>query len=313
MTVENPNLDISTPENQRNIKLRRQASMASVFVAIFLILLKFAAYLITGSVSILTSLTDSMIDFLASAITLFSVVQASTPADKQHRFGYGKMESLAAIIQAVFILASAGYLFIQSVDRFIHPKEISDIGFAMYVMAISIVCTFFLVFLQKYVIRKTNSVAIKADSLHYQGDMLMNISVIISLLLVKYSGYSYFDPAFGVLVSLLLLNSAYSISKESLAVLIDQELSEGDRHTIEIIVKAHPKAKAVHDLRTRFSGYKTFIEFHMEVDGNLTVKEAHAATEDVERELYKLFPDADVVIHQEPYGIKDYRIDDEVK
>lgn len=313
MTIENPNLDISTPENQRNIKLRKNAAIASVSVALFLIVLKFAAYLMTESVSMLTSLTDSLIDFLASAITMYSVIRAAAPPDKNYRYGYGKTESLAAVIQAVFIFSSAGYLFIQSVDRFIHPKQISDIGFGLYVMGISIVFTIGLVFLQSYVIKKTNSVAIKADSLHYQGDMFMNLGVIASLLLTKYLGYVYFDPAFGVLVSFLLLNSAYSISREALAILIDKELSEEDRHTIEVLARSHPKTKAVHDIRTRFSGYKTFIEFHLEVDGKLSIKAAHDVTEDIEKEIYKLFPDADVVIHQEPYGIKDYRIDDEVK
>jgi ferrous-iron efflux pump FieF len=140
----------------------------------------------------------------------------------------------------------------------------------------------------------------------------MNLSVIISLLLSKYVANVYFDPAFACLISLIMLKNAIGIGKEASAILMDEELSESDRHTIEVLVKSHPLSKSIHDLRTRKSGNKTFIEFHLELDGNLPLSKAHDVTEDLEKEIYKLFPDSDVTIHQEPYGIDDYRNDTQI-
>ncbi len=310
MSIENPNLDFDNPEKQNNLKWRKRAVMASIAVALTLSVVKLIAYLITDTVSILTSLADSMIDILASSITLFSITRAALPPNKSHRYGFDKIESLAAMAQAIFIFGTSFYLLSESIKRLITPVELEQIPVAVLVMVFSILLTLALVVFQYYIIKQTHSVALRADSLNYKGDLAMNAAVIASLVATKLTGIVYVDAVFGVIVSLLMIKNAYGIAQEVFGVLIDKELSEDDRNKIIDIVKAHKEVYAVHDLRTRFSGYKTFIEFHMEVDGKMKLFDAHKITEDVEKEIYEIYPDSDIVIHQEPKGINDYRRDD---
>lgn len=309
MTVENPHLDTAHPERKKTLKLKKSASMASMVVSSLLVLIKFGAYLVTDSLSMMSSLMDSTFDLIASSLTMFSIVKAAMPADQQHQYGHGKIESLAAIGQATFILASAGYLFIESMHRFVNPQAIAKIDWGVAVMCVSIFMTFFLVMYQTRIISKTKSVAVKADYLHYKGDVLMNVAVIASMVASYYKGWIYLDPIFGTCVSMLLLHSSYSIFKEALGVLIDKEVSDEEREKIRGIIMGNPDVVSIHDLRTRDSGSHLFIEFHMEVNGDMSLKEAHAITEKIEVAIYEEFPRADVTIHQEPSGISDRRLE----
>jgi ferrous-iron efflux pump FieF len=313
MSIANPYLNGPDTEERCNMQLRRSASVASLTVAFILIVIKFVAYMMTDSVSVMTSLMDSTFDALASTATMLSVIHAATPADEEHRFGHGKVEALSALGQALFIFGSAGYLFFESVHRFIHPQKVIDAHIGIGVMIFSIMLTAALIAFQRYVIKRTKSVAISADRIHYTGDLLMNIGVLLSLSLSYYYAWPYFDPLFASIISLSLLYNARGIGKESFGILMDKELSDEERAKIERLVKAHPAVRALHDLRTRYSGQQVFIEFHLELDGDLSLKAAHDITEELELVLYKTFPKVEVIIHQEPAGLDDHRLDTVIK
>ncbi len=314
MSIANPFLHDKehSGEKDANNKLRQIASIASVTVAVVLISIKFLAYMLTDSVSLLSSLMDSTIDVMASIVTLIGVRHAMQPADEKHRYGHGKLEALSAMAQAIFISCSAIFLFYEAMHRFIHPQIIDKVGIGYTVMGVSIALTICLVFFQRYVVKKTGSVAIEADHLHYKGDVLMNIGVIAALFLTSMTGWAYFDPIFACLIALLLLYGAKEIGLTSYKVLMDHELPEEDRKKIMQIAESHKKVEYVHDLRTRTTGHHTFIEFHLEMDGSMSLDEAHDITEEIEMLLYKEFPNADVSIHQEPAGIDDDRLDERI-
>ncbi|MBI3442025.1 MAG: cation diffusion facilitator family transporter [Proteobacteria bacterium] len=313
MNIANPYLHKLNPEEIKNVKLRRWVCFASLAVALTLIVAKFAAYIITDSVSVMTSLMDSAFDALASTVTLLGVIHASTPADEEHRFGHGKLEALAAMGQALFIFGSAGYLFFESIHRFVQPQLVKAAHVGIGVMLLSIILTATLIAFQRYVIRRTKSVAISADHLHYKGDLLINLSVLVALAISAYSHWPYFDPLFAMAISLALLYGGHEISKESFGILMDREMSGEDRVKIERLVRTHPDVHAMHDLRTRYSGRQSFIEFHLELDGNMTLSRTHEITEEIEMILYREFPQSEVLIHQEPAGLDDHRLDTTIK
>lgn len=307
MSIANPYLHGS--DGLENLNLKRWAAVASLSVALVLIVTKLFAFLMTDSVSLLSSLMDSSFDAMASLVTMLSIIHAATPADEEHRFGHGKLEALSAMGQGVFIFGSGIFLIFESVRRFITPIKIHEPTVGISVMIFSIVLTAALIAFQVYVIKKTKSVAISADYLHYKGDLLMNLGVFGALVLSYYSKWPYFDPLFASLIALSLIWGAYSVTRESFDILMDKEISNEDRDKIMQLVKAHSKVVAVHDLRTRSTGERIFIEFHMEVDGDLTLKRAHAITEEIEEILYEAFPQSEVLIHQEPAGRDHHRLD----
>lgn len=309
MSIANPHFQNADPD----LKLKRLAAMASLSVAGLLIVAKFFAYAMTDSVSLLSSLMDSTFDAVASLVTLLGIIHAATPADAEHRFGHGKAEAFAALGQAAFISASAAFLFFESVHRFVQPQPVSDAPVGMAVMGLSVVLTVLLISFQRYVIKKTASVAISADHLHYKGDLLMNAAVLVALALSHYSAWPYFDPLFAVAISLGLLYGARGIWGESVGILMDKELSDAEREKILTLVGSHKGVTAVHDLRTRNTGYQIFIEFHLELDGEMSLKKAHDITEELEALIYAAFPKAEVLIHQEPAGLDDHRLDHKIK
>ncbi|MDC9724918.1 MAG: cation diffusion facilitator family transporter [Gammaproteobacteria bacterium] len=281
-------------------RLMRWATYASVSTALILILVKIVAWFITDSVSILATLLDSSLDVLASLVNLIAVRHALQPADKEHRFGHGKAEALAGMGQAMFIAGSAGFLLLQAIGRLLHPQEITaGLEVGVGVMIFSIIATMILLSFQKYVIKHTNSTAIKADALHYRTDLLVNASVIVALLLTFY-GWGYFDALFGIGIALFILYSAWEIVKESIDLLMDHELPDEDREKIRQLVMNHPGAQGLHDLRTRRSGTRIFIQLHLELDSTLTLAAAHAIADDVENEIERFFIDAEVIIHEDP-------------
>ena len=283
--------------------LMRLAIYASVAVAGFLILVKLAAWLYTDSISLLSTLIDSLLDAVASLINLFAVRHALVPADREHRFGHGKAEPLAALGQTAFIAGSALFLVFAAGNRLFDPRPVlhSEIGIA--VMVVAIVVTFALTRFQAYVVRQTGSVAIKADSLHYIGDILVNAAVIVALLLASVFGWAVADPLFGLAIAGYILFNARQIARGSLDMLMDRELPEPERARIRHIALANPNVRDLHDLRTRSSGRRTFIQVHIEMDGNMTLYRAHSVADEVEAALREAFPGAEVMIHQDPHGL----------
>lgn len=290
-------------------RLRRYATYASVSVSMTLIATKLVAYLMTDSVSILSSLIDSSTDLLASVVTLLGVRTALRPPDEDHRFGHGKAEALAALAQAAFIGGSAVFLTIEAVRRLIRPEPVGEGLVGIAVMVLSILLTTGLIAFQRHVIRATRSVAIGADRLHYSGDLLMNAAVILAILLTQWTGISAFDPLFGLGIAAFLLYGARGVGLEALNVLMDRELPEEERARIEAVVRRHPETKGLHDLRTRSTGVGAFIELHLELDPKLSLAEAHDITDRIEADLRDGFPNAEVTIHQEPAGLEDERLD----
>jgi ferrous-iron efflux pump FieF len=313
VSIANPYLHGSAPHDAAHRALKRWATIASLSVATLLVVIKFFAYVATDSVSMLSSLLDSAFDGLASVATMLSVAHAAVPADEDHRFGHGKVEALSALGQALFIFGSAVFLLFESAHRFIHPVRITDADIGLTVAGVSVVMTGLLVAFQHYVIRRTTSVAISADRLHYRGDLLINLGVFAALSFSYYSRWPYFDPLFALVLSLGLLYSAREVGKEAFDILMDREIAEKERARIIAVVEHHPAVRAVHDLRTRSTGERLFIEFHMELDGGMSLSAAHDVTEEVEKALFDAFPKAEVLIHQEPAGIDDHRIDERVK
>lgn len=286
-----------------NARLMRMATYASVSAAAFLIAIKMAAYLITDSVSVLSSLVDSVLDSIASLINLIAVRHALTPADREHRFGHGKAESIAGLGQSAFIAGSAAFLIFESVRRFVTPQEVSHGGVGIAVMVVSIVVTFLLVRYQMRVVRQTGSTAISADSLHYKGDLLVNAAIVLSLILSTRLAMTWADPAIAILIALYILYNAWLVAREAFNALMDREFPDHDRKRILDIAMAHPQVKGAHDLRTRRSGVQPFIQLHLELDGEMTLHDAHIISDQVEADIIEAFPGAEVIIHQDPEGI----------
>lgn len=293
------------PDRIRQTSLKKQATIASVTVAVLLIAAKVAAWLLTDSVAVLSSLVDSFLDAAASIITLFAVRFAVEPADREHRFGHGKAEALAGLGQAAFICGSGALLLIEAVRRLFDPRPVRDEWIGIAVMVFSIVLTLALVAFQRHVVRKTGSVAIEGDSLHYAGDLALNGSVIIALGAHYLWGWQWLDPAFAVLIVLWLLWNARKVGRNSLDMLLDRELPEEERTKIKQIALSHPEARALHFLRSRRSGADTFIQFHLELDPDMTLMRAHDIADEVELAILEAFPNAEIIIHQDPEGLEE--------
>ena len=287
-----------------SVRLMRRASRASVVAASILVVAKTIAWLMTDSVAVLSSLVDSLLDVVASGINLLAVRQALTPADREHRFGHGKAEPLAGLGQAVLIGGSAAFLLYEATDRLIHPQPIEGGTVGVSVMVFSIVLTLMLVMYQRHVARVSGSIAIAADSVHYKADLLVNLGVIAGLLATTLLGWQLVDPLVAITVAAYISFCAGAIFKKSLDMLMDRELPEEDRRRIEGIARAHPEVRNMHDLRTRSSGRDTFIQFHLELDGGMTLLEAHRISDEIEAQVRRAFPRAEVIIHEDPEGVE---------
>lgn len=296
MPTEN-NIDITSEQTAR---LMTRASHASVAVGSSLVLIKMVAFLYTGSVAMLTSLIDSSIDVIASLINLFAVRQSLVPADQEHRFGHGKIESLAGILQAAFISASVIFIVIEAINKLVHPSPVTHGALGIAVMIISMIVTILLVMYQRYVIKKTGSVVISADSLHYVSDLAFNASVIVAIVLSYYFNLTYADPVIALIIAGFILMSVKEIAKTCIDQLMDRELPDEDRDKIKEIVVSHPDVQGIHGYRTRASGRDIFIQLHLELDPDLKLRRAHNIADEVQEQICQAYPNADVIIHQDP-------------
>lgn len=283
-----------------NHLLMRRATIASIVTAISLIILKFLTFVLTGSMAMLSTLLDSIQDSMTSFINFIAVKQATEPADKEHRFGHGKAQALGSASQGIIIAIASMLLICESISRLFEPKLITDIGLGVFITAIAIVATFFLVRFQKHVVKKTNSLSIKTDMLHYTGDIFMNIGVIVSMLMSYYLKWTFVDSLFGIAIGIYLLTVVYKILKESICMLMDTEMPNVIRGTIKKIAMAHKDVHEIYDLKTRQSGEDIFIQFCIRLDKHLTLQQAHDITDEIEHEIHKVIPDSSVIIHPEP-------------
>jgi len=289
----------------QDAKLMRRATNAAVGVALTLITLKSVAFMLTGSVAMMATLFDSVLDMAASVLNLFAVRTALAPADYDHRFGHGKAEAMAGMGQALIIFVSAAYIVYASIGRLMDPQPITSSSIGIAVTVVAIILTLALVSYQSKVVKQTESLAIAADSIHYKGDLLMNLSVIVALVLSSVLGLVWADPVFGVLIAAFIARSAWMISIQAVRQLMDQELPELEREKIRGLILADPDVKDMHDLRTRMSGNKLFIQFHLELDGAMTLTRAHEIADRVENVVRQAYPRSEVLSHQDPAGVEE--------
>ena len=289
-------------ERRRVIPLAIRAALASVAMATGLLALKGFAAWQTGSVAMLGSLADTGLDLLASLVTLYGVKLAAEPADHDHRFGHGKAEALAALFQVALITASAVGIAWRAIVALHGQRPTHDAGFGIGVSVVSIVATLVLLAYQRRVIRRTGSVAILADNIHYQSDVLLNGAVIVALVLDQLLGWRWADPVLGIAIALWLAWGAIRASTNAIDQLMDKEWPEAQRAAFLDVAARQPGLKGIHDFRTRRAGTHDFAQFHMEVDAAITVSRAHDLVESVEHNLTQAFPKVEVLIHLDPEG-----------
>ena len=288
--------------HEERARLIRSAAFASIAMALSLAVLKGWAVWQTGSTAMLGSLADTTLDLVASVATLIGVWVAAQPADESHRFGHGKAEALAAMFQVILIVLSAGAIAFRAVLRLAEGVRTQAAAEGIGVSAIAILATLALLAWQRHVIRQTGSVAIRADNVHYQSDLLLNLAVIAALAIDQYLGFAEADPLFGLGIAAWLLWGAWRASTEAVEQLMDREWPEEKRLRFVECAARHPELSKLHDLRTRTSGNRDFAQFHVDMPAAMSVAEAHAIIERVEQDLCREFPDLELLIHIDPEG-----------
>lgn len=284
-------------------RLTRSAAWASIAMALFLAALKSWAAWRTGSTAMLGSLADTALDLIASIATLAGVWVAAQPADHEHRFGHGKAEALAAIVQVVLIAVSAAGIALRAITELAGGTvATSAAAEGIGVSVVAILATFALLAWQRHVIRRTGSIAIKTDNVHYQSDLLLNLAVIAALALDQYAGLASADPLFGLGIALWLGWGAWRGASEAVDQLLDREWPDDKRRAFVEMAARHPELSNLHDLRTRTSGAKDFVQFHVDLPPQMTVEEASAIVHRVEADLCRAFPGMELLIHVDPSG-----------
>ncbi|MBT1121595.1 cation diffusion facilitator family transporter [Stutzerimonas nitrititolerans] len=288
--------------NAEHARLLRRATSAALATAMLLALSKAVAWWLSGSVSLLAGLTDSLLDGAASLLNLLAVHYSLRPADDDHRYGHGKAEALAGLGQAAFICVSAILVGVQGVDRLLHPQPLGAQGVGIAVMLLSLAMTALLLGYQRHVVKVTGSTAIRADSLHYRSDLLLNASILLALVLAGF-GWERLDALFGIGIAFYILWSAVSIVREAGAVLMDTELSPEISEHMQQLVRDIPGVHGCHDFRTRISGTRWFVQLHLELPGELPLSRAHDLCVAAEEAISSRYPQAEVLVHADPLEV----------
>ena len=289
---------------QEEQKLVRSATWAALLAAIFFVLIKAYAWWSTGSLAMFAVFLDALLDTLSSLAIFFAVRFAQTPADAEHRFGHGKAESLASLFVGGVMAASMLFLAMRAVEGLLNPQPFSQPLIGIAAVSLVIFITLLLILYQAYVVRKTGSLAIKADSLHYRADFLLHISVILSLAVTQWLDAPILDPLFALAVAIYIAYQSLDIVQSAVDQLLDRELSDEERAAIKDAAEKHQSVSKIHDLRTRRAGQNVFIQMHIELPSNISLMEAHRISDEVEDAVQKLMPNAEVLIHQDPEGLE---------
>lgn len=284
-------------------RLMKAATVASTGVAVLMVAGKLVGWLATGSVSMLSSLVDSALDLVSSLVTFFAVRTALTPADREHRFGHGKAEALAGMVQAGFIAASSVGLLLTVGQRLLEPHPVHDEEIGLAISAAALAITVGLVAFQTHVARRTGSLAITADRAHYLTDLVSTLAAGTAMFVSGRLDEPMIDTVVAGLVALYLMHGAWAVGRAALNVLMDRELPASDRQRIVDIVNARPEVRGLHDLRTRSAGLTKFIQLHIDLDPGLSFVGAHAIGDRIEADIEAAFPDAEVILHVDPLGV----------
>ena len=289
---------------------QKKATVVSSSVAALLTLIKLAIGIASGSVAVLASAVDSVLDMFVSIFNYFAISNSEKPADKIFNYGRGKIEALASVIEGTIITISGLFLLYQAVKKAINNEASQYLEISIYVMIISLIITILLVLYLSYIAKKTNSMVIKADALHYKTDVFSNGAVLISLLLVTFTGYELIDVIVGGGIALYIIYSAYSLIHEGILVLLDRAVDEELVSKIEEIIKQNDKVNTYHLLKTREAANQTFVEVHLVFNCLITLMEAHKASDSIENRIKKLDEKRDWIIniHMDPYD--DFKLND---
>ncbi len=288
-----------------NSKWAVAATSISVVVAVVLIGAKFIAWQMSGSAALLGSLADSILDLIGSLVAFAGVKWASEPADAEHRFGHYKAEAIAGLAQVILILGSAIFVLRESVLRLLEPTPLAAGEVAIGVMILSLVLSLGLVAFQSFALRRSGSLAVEGDRAHYTGDIIANAGTLIAIVLSVQLGWFQADAIAGILAAAFLGWSAFEVGRKAVPQLMDEELSEVERRQIIDIVMADDEVHGYHALRTRQAGNKIYIQLHLELEPDISLLQAHEIAERVEDQLFKAFPAADIILHQDPHGEDD--------
>ncbi len=281
-------------------RLLKRVAWASVSVALVLLIAKMWAWWVTDAVSLMSSLADSLFDLIVSSINFFAIRYAIKPADDDHRFGHSSIEDIMALGQFAFICGSMLFVVGQAVITLIEGHTASSPQAGINVMVFSLILTFGLVMYQRHVFRQTGSLIVKSDSLHYLGDLLMYVSVIVSLLALKYLGIQWLDPVMAMVIAMYIMKEAWEVGQRGFNNLMNREMPDSEKEKIHALLKDYPDIRGYHQLKTRYSGLKAFIQMHIELDRTLSFLQAHDIAEGLEKELEALFPGSDIMLHQDP-------------
>ena len=292
----------NTIHDQKLLKLSTYCTVGGVLL---IIIAKTFGWFITESVTMLASLVDALLDICVSSMNLLAIHYALQPADHEHRFGHGKAEDIAVFCQAVFFALSGVFVIYAAIGRFFTPNEhvVNAGSIGIYILLFSVLMTFIIVSVQRYVMKRAISNVLEADSMHYFSDLLTNIAAIIGIVITTYWQLPMFDNIMAIAISGYIIFNAVKLFKRSFNNLMDHEMDEADRQMIIDLIKSNKKVLGFHDLKTRYAGVKPFIQFHIELNENMAIKEAHQIVTELELAILAEMPNAEVLIHQDPEGV----------
>lgn len=285
-------------------RLMHLASYASVAVASILLVAKLLTWWKTDSLAMLSSFTDSVFDVLMSVVNMLAVRYALKPADEDHRFGHTSIEDIAGLAQCAFIFAGMAMIVLQSIERLANPHIVlSNPELGIGVSLLGMVLTTGLVLFQTYVTRRTKSLVIAADRMHYVGDILFNLGVLAAFVLSSFAGLPWADAAIAIVIALVVLRSTWPLGVRAFNNLMDREMPEDEKQTILTLIAGIPDIKGYHNLKTRYSGAKAFVQMHVDLDASLNFRESHAIVDKLEKAIMAAFPEADVIVHPDPIDL----------
>lgn len=287
-----------------NHNLAKSALYFSTAVSLCIFVIKIYGFWVTNSMTILASAIDSLLDIFSSMINLIAMILALSPPDNKHRFGKNKIEDLAIFGQSIIFFGLGIYMIFSTINRFLHPVAITNIDMGINTILLCITLTAILVLYQSYVIKKTHSKLVQADKLHYAGDVLTSITGLFSIYFT--STFNLIDPICSIAIAFYIIFNAYGLFSQSVKILIDQEFQQSEKDKIlEVLGQYNKIIHGVHELKTRYAGSKPFIQFHIEISGEMTVFEAHKISDNIADKLEKIFPGAEITIHQDPAGVEE--------